>query len=58
MEQKGMFSDLNPNTYNEFYKKNLKTVFLSIPSNYFYLRADISAFVLNQGICPINEVWT
>lgn len=49
-----MFSDLNPNTYNDFYKKNLKTVFLAIPSNYFYLRADISAFVLNQGLCPLN----
>ena len=50
----GMFSELNEKTFDKFSDSNLKNVFFSIPSSLFYLRSDISAFGIKQGVAPLN----
>ena len=51
---KSLFSDLNPSNYKRYYNEKFKTVFLSIPSNLFHFRADISCFALEKQYAPLN----
>ena len=47
MSDNSLFGVLNKDNYYKYYNENMQTVFASIPNNMFYLRGDISAFILN-----------
>ena len=53
-KKESMFSSLNINNYQKFYSSQQKIIFASIPSNLFYVRSEVTSFIIRKGCCPFN----